>query len=130
MMSADTVDTIIVSEVSMDISFTQLLIWIVIAAIVGVVGELIARRRGPGGILGAILVGLLAIFLVVGLFHFHIPGEPSLGGVPIITSIIAAAILVAIWSAFAYRRIQPYASRYYRRGGPVRRPRRRWFSRS
>jgi len=106
----------------MNISFTQVLIWIVIAAVVGFVGELIARRRGPGGILGAILVGLLAIFLVVGLFHFHIAGEPELGGVPLITSIIAAAILVAIWSAFAYRRVRPYASRYYRRP--------RWFSRS
>jgi uncharacterized membrane protein YeaQ/YmgE (transglycosylase-associated protein family) len=119
-----------IKEGSMEISFTQVLIWILIAAVVGVVGELIARRRGPGGILGAILVGLLAIFLVVGLFHFHIAGEPELNGVPIISSIIAAAILVAIWSAFAYRRIQPYASRYYRRGGAVRRPRRRWFSRS
>jgi uncharacterized membrane protein YeaQ/YmgE (transglycosylase-associated protein family) len=114
----------------MEISFTQVLIWIVIAAVVGVVGELLARRRAPDGIVGAIIVGLLAIFIVVGLFHFHIAGEPSLDGVPIISSIIAAAILVAIWSAFAYRRVQPHYARYYRRGGPVRRPQRRWFSRS
>lgn len=33
-----------------------------------------------------------------------------------------AAILVAIWSAFAYRRVQPYSSRYFRRGSYVRRP--------
>jgi uncharacterized membrane protein YeaQ/YmgE (transglycosylase-associated protein family) len=114
----------------MNISLTQLLIWIVIAAVVGFVGELIARRRAPGGILGAIIGGLLAIFLVVGLLHFHIAGEPELGGVPLISAIIAAAIVVAIWSAFAYRRVQPYASRYYLRGGSVRRPQRRWFSRS
>src|SRR5579859_2189557 len=117
-------------EVSMDISFTQLLIWIVIAAVVGVVGEQIARRRAPDGILGAIIVGLLAIFLVIGLFHFHIAGEPELGGVPIISSIIAAAILVAIWSAFAYHRVRPYYARYYRRDGYVRPTRRSWFSRS
>ncbi|HLZ59987.1 MAG TPA: transglycosylase [Ktedonosporobacter sp.] len=109
----------------MEISFLQVLIWIVIAAVVGVVGEMIARRRAPDGILGAIIVGLLAIFLVVGLFHFHIAGEPELGGVPIISSIIAAAILVAIWSAFAYHRVR----RYYRRGGYVRPTRRSWFSR-
>jgi len=113
----------------MGISFTQVLIWIVIAAVVGVVGEMIAHRRAPDGILGAIIVGLLAIFLVVGLFHFHIAGEPELGGVPIISSIIAAAILVAIWSAFAYRRVQPYYARESRHGGSVRRPQRRWFSR-
>ncbi len=61
----------------MTISFTQILIWIIIAAVVGVVGELIARRRAPDGIVGAILVGLLAIFLIVGVFHFQITGEPQ-----------------------------------------------------
>lgn len=106
----------------MAISLTQVLIWIIIAAVVGVVGELLARRRAPDGIIGAVLLGFLAIFLVVGLFHFHIAGEPFLGDVPSISSIIAAAILVAIWSAFAYRRVHPYASRYFRRGGYVRRP--------
>ena len=114
----------------MNISFTQVLIWIVLAALVGVVGELLARRRAPDGIVGAIIVGFLAIVLIVGVFHFHITGEPLLGGVPLISTIIVAALLVAIWSGFAYRRVQPYASRYYRRGSYARRPRRRWFSRS
>src|SRR6202022_1779138 len=115
-------------EVSMSISFTQVLIWIIIAAVVGVVGELIARRRAPDGIVGAIIVGLLAIFLIVGVFHFQIAGEPKLDGVPLISSIIVAAILGAIWSGFAYRRVPPHYARYYRRGGYTRRPRRRrWF---
>ena len=104
----------------MEISFTQVLIWILIAALVGVVGELLARRRAPDGMIGAILVGLLAIFLIMGVFHFHITGEPSLDGVPLISSIVVAALLVAVWSGFAYRRVQPYASRYYRRGGYAR----------
>jgi uncharacterized membrane protein YeaQ/YmgE (transglycosylase-associated protein family) len=112
----------------MTISLTQVLIWILIAAVVGVVGELLARRRAPDGIVGAIIVGLLAIFLMVGIFHFQITGEPLLDGVPLISSIIVAALLVAIWSGFAYRRVQPYSTRYYRRGGAVRRSRRRrWF---
>lgn len=113
----------------MDISFPQVLIWILIAALVGVVGELLARRRAPDGIVGAILVGLLAIFLIVGVFRFHITGEPTLDNVPLISSIVVAALLVAIWSGFAYRRIQPYTSRYSRRGSYARRPRsrRRWF---
>ena len=105
----------------MSISFTQVLIWIVIAAVVGVVGELLARRRAPDGIVGAIIVGLLAIFLIVGVFHFQIAGEPLMRGVPSISSIIVAAILVAVWSDFAYRRIQPRYARYYQRGGYARR---------
>jgi len=111
----------------MEITFTQVLIWIVIATLVGVVGELLAHRRAPDGIVGAILVGLLAIFLVVGVFHFHITGEPSLGDVPLISTIIVAALIVAIWSGFAYRRVQPYYARYSRRASYARPARRRWF---
>jgi uncharacterized membrane protein YeaQ/YmgE (transglycosylase-associated protein family) len=110
------------------ITLTQLIIWVIIAALVGFVGELIAHRRAPDGIIGAIILGLLAIFLVVGILHFHIAGEPYLGGVPLLSSIIAAVILVVIWSGFVYRRYYyPYASRYYyRRGTYARRPR-RWL---
>ena len=111
----------------MTVTLTQIIIWVLIAAVIGVIGELIARRRAPDGILGAIIVGLIAIFLLVGVLHFRIAGEPSFDGVPLISSIIVAALLVAIWSGFAYHRVHPYYERYYRRGGYVRRPRRRWF---
>ncbi len=110
----------------MTLTLTSLIIWILIAALVGFVGELIARRRAPDGIIGAIIVGFLAILLVVGILHLHIVGEPVLYGVPLITSIIAAAILVFIWSRFAYHRVHRYSSRYYRRGNYARRPRRRF----
>lgn len=115
----------------MHISLTQILIWIILSAIVGFLGELLARRRAPDGIIGAIIVGFIAIFVFVGLLGLHFPGEPTLAGVPIISSVIIAAILVFIWSRFAYHRVRPYYSRggrYYRRGTYARRPRRRrWF---
>ena len=88
----------------MAVTFVQLIIWIVIAAIVGFLGELIAGRRAPAGILGSIMLGLFAIFLIVGFFHFHIIGEPTIEGVPLISTIVAAAILVALWSSLTYRR--------------------------
>ncbi len=76
-----------------------------------------------------IIVGFIAIFLVVGVLHWHIIGEPYLNGVPLVTSILAAAVLVLIWSAFAYHHASGYYARYYRRGGYAGRPRRRyrWF---
>jgi uncharacterized membrane protein YeaQ/YmgE (transglycosylase-associated protein family) len=114
----------------MTITFTDLLIWFVIAAIVGFVGEVIARRRAPDGIIGAIILGFLAIFVVVGLLHFHIAGEPTIQGVPLISSLLAAIVLVVIWSSFAYHRVYRRTyDRYYRRGTYVRRPRarRRFF---
>jgi uncharacterized membrane protein YeaQ/YmgE (transglycosylase-associated protein family) len=103
----------------MSITVAQLLIWIIIAAVVGVVGELLAGRRGPGGFLGAILLGWLSIFLIVGVFHFHIVGEPVWEGVPVISSIIAAAVLAALYSAVFYHPVVAGSSAPRRR---------RWFS--
>lgn len=108
-------------------TLSELIVMIIIAALVGVVGEALARRRTTFGFVGAALLGFIAIFLVTDVLHWHIIGEPFLDGVPLITSIIAAAILVAIWSAFAYRHAYGYSSRYYRRGSYARRPRRRWL---
>ena len=48
----------------MVITLGNLIIWLIVAAIVGVVGELLARRRTPFGIVGAIILGFIAIFLV------------------------------------------------------------------
>jgi len=112
----------------MNITLQNLIVWLIIALIIGFLGELMARRRAPDGIIGAIVVGFIAIFLVVGVLGIHIAGDPLLGGVPFFTSVIVAALLVALWSAFAYRRVyRPYYDRYYRRGSYVRRPRRRLF---
>lgn len=113
----------------MAITLSALIIWLVIAALIGLLGELLAHRRAPFGIVGAIILGFIAIFLIVGLLGIHIAGDPTLNGVPIFTSIIVAAIVVAIWSAFAHRHAYAYYSRYYHRGSYTRRPRRRfrWF---
>jgi uncharacterized membrane protein YeaQ/YmgE (transglycosylase-associated protein family) len=89
----------------MTITLAQLLIWLVIAILVGIVGELIARRRAPEGIIGAAILGFLGIFLVAGVLHFSIDGEPVLAGVPLVSSVLAAAVLVLIWSAVAYHRV-------------------------
>ena len=88
----------------MTVTFTQLIVWIIIAAIIGFLGEFIAGRRAPAGILGSIMIGLFAIFLIVGFFHFSIKGEPTLEGVPLISTIIASVMLVVVWSSLSYYR--------------------------
>jgi uncharacterized membrane protein YeaQ/YmgE (transglycosylase-associated protein family) len=87
----------------MTVTVTQLIVWAIIAAIIGILGELLAGRRAPAGILGAIMLGLFAIFLIVGFFHFHIVGEPTVEGVPLVSTVIAAAMLTILWSS-AYGR--------------------------
>src|SRR5437667_663756 len=110
----------------MTLTATHLIIWLIIALIVGFLGELIARRRAPDGIIGATIIGFIAIFLIVGVFGIHFSGDPEIAGVPLFTSVLVAALLVALWSAFAYRRVyHHYRERYYRRGTYVRRPGRR-----
>jgi uncharacterized membrane protein YeaQ/YmgE (transglycosylase-associated protein family) len=112
----------------MVITLSALIVWLLIALLVGFLGEILARRRTPFGILGAIIVGFIAIFLVVGVLGIHFAGDPRINGVPIFTSILVAVIVVLLWSAFAYRHAYGYYSRYYyRRGGYARRPRRRWY---
>jgi uncharacterized membrane protein YeaQ/YmgE (transglycosylase-associated protein family) len=110
----------------MVITLGAVIVWIIIAVLVGFAGELLARRRAPFGIVGAIVVGFIAIFIIVGVLGVHFAGDPTIDGVPIFTSILIAAIVVLLWSAFAYRRAYGYYSHYYRRGSYVRRPR-RWY---
>jgi uncharacterized membrane protein YeaQ/YmgE (transglycosylase-associated protein family) len=107
----------------MTITLGALVIMLVISLLVGLAGELLVHRRALFGIVGATILGFLAIFLVTGVLHWSIDGEPHLNGVPVITSILVAAVLVALWSAFAYRHVYNYASRRYERGGFIRRPR-------
>lgn len=89
----------------MTITFSQLVIWIIIALLVGLLGELIARRRAPDGLIGAAVLGFLAIFLIVGVFHFSIAGEPTWEGVPLVSSVLTAAVLVLVWSGFVYHNV-------------------------
>src|SRR4051794_13482372 len=109
------------------ITADSLIVWLLVSLLVGILGELLARRRAPDGIIGAIIVGFIAIFLVVGVFNIHFANEPEIAGVPIIMPTIVAALLVALWSGFAYHRVYRRGyDHYYRRGSYVRRPRRRY----
>ena len=106
----------------------ELLVWLLIALIGGFLGELIARRRAPDGIIGAMIIGFIAMFLFVGLLGLHFAGDPVVAGAPFFTSLLVAALAVALWSGLMYRRVyRPSYERYYRRGSYVRRPRRRFF---
>lgn len=100
------------------VTFTELVVWVLIAAVVTFIVEHILHRQALDAILGSIVLAVIGLFLIVGILHFHIPGEPDIAGVPLVTAIIVSAIAVAIWSAFFYTRYyRPYASRYYPRRG-------------
>jgi uncharacterized membrane protein YeaQ/YmgE (transglycosylase-associated protein family) len=109
----------------MHFSVTGLIVWLIIAAIGGFIGEAIARRRAPDGIVGAMIIGFIAMFIFVGLLNIHLANDYIIAGAPLLTSLIVAAIFVALWSGLFYHRVYSRGrDRYYRRGTYARRPRR------
>jgi uncharacterized membrane protein YeaQ/YmgE (transglycosylase-associated protein family) len=66
------------------------IILLIVAAIAGAIGEMIAGGKVPGGWLGSILAGLIGAWLGSMLLHVG----PVIGGIQVIPAIIGAAIFV------------------------------------
>ena len=73
-------------------TITQLIIYLLIAAVVSVIAERLVGS-GPWGLLGNIIVGLIGIWLMLNVLHIVLPGDPNVDGVPIITAIVGAMIV-------------------------------------
>ncbi len=84
-----------------------LVVLLIVAFVVGALGELIGGAKVPGGFLGSIVVGFVGAWIGGALFHFG----PVLGGIQIIPAIIGGAIfafiLRLIFSATSRRRTVP-----------------------
>ena len=76
---------------------TELIIYLIIAAIASIIAERIVGA-GPWGLIGNIIVGVIGIWLMLNVLHFVIPGDPVVGGVPILTAILGAMIIDLIVS--------------------------------
>lgn len=78
------------------------LVMLLVAAIVGFIGDALVPGRMPGGWVGAIIAGLIGSAIGGYLFNaMHLPAGPVLGGLAIIPSIIGAAIVVLILGALS-----------------------------
>lgn len=90
------------------------IIYLIVAAIVGLVAETIVGWRLPFGFVGAIIAALVGIWLMTQVIIITGISDINLFGVPIIRALIGAIILVALWHLITYgawhRR-----RRYYRR---------------
>ena len=98
-----------------DITITpQLIAYLIIAAIVGLVAEFIVGWRLPFGFIGAIIAALVGIWLLTNVINVVIPFDVTIYGVPIIKALLGAIVLVAIWHLLTYRSWRR-RRRYYRR---------------
>ena len=91
------------------------IIYLIVAAIVGLIAEFIVGWRLPFGFIGAIIAALLGIWLLTHVVLLVIPGDPTIYGVPIIKALIGAIIMVALWHLITYRSWYHRRRYYYRR---------------
>jgi uncharacterized membrane protein YeaQ/YmgE (transglycosylase-associated protein family) len=80
---------------------TNFLIYLIIAAIVGLVAEFIVGWRLPLGFIGAIIAALVGIWLLTRVIIISGIGDINVYGVPIFRALVGAIILVAIWQLLA-----------------------------
>lgn len=106
----------ILGDTTITITLSQI-IYIVIAALVGLVAEFIVGWRLPFGFIGAIIAALIGIWLLTNVIQVNIPGDFTIAGqpIPIIKAVLGAMIVVAIWHLLTYPSWRR-RDRYYRRG--------------
>ena len=95
---------------------SDFLIYLVVAAIAGLVAEFIVGWRLPFGIVGAVIAGLIGVWLMTRVIIISGFSDINIGDVPIIRALIGAIILVALWHLLTYRGWRRRERRrYYRR---------------
>ena len=93
----------------------NLIIYLIVAAIVGFIAEGIVGWRLPFGIIGAIIAALVGIWLMTQVIIISGIGDIYFDSVPLFRALVGAMIFVALWHLLTYglwRRRDRY---YYRR---------------
>ncbi len=93
---------------------SNFIVYLIVAAIVGLVAEFLVGWRLPFGFIGAIILALVGVWLMTQVIIISGLGDIIIGGVPIIRALLGAIILVALWHMLTYRSWRR-RRRYYRR---------------
>ena len=80
----------------------NVILYLVIAAIIGFLAEFIVGWRVPLGFIGAIIAALIGIWLMTDVIVITGIGDINVFGVPIIRALIGAILFVAIWHLITY----------------------------
>src|SRR5438270_4714343 len=78
------------------------IIYLIIAAIVGLIAEAIVGWRVPFGFVGAIIAAIIGIGLLTQVIIITGIGDICIHGVPLIRALIGAIIFVALWHRITY----------------------------
>ncbi|HLG64260.1 MAG TPA: hypothetical protein VKY19_20110 [Ktedonosporobacter sp.] len=93
----------------------SMVIYLAIAAVIGLIAETVVGWRLPFGIVGAILAALLGIWLLTNVVQVTIPGDFTIAGqpIPLIKALLGAFVVVIIWHLITYPTWR-HRRRYYR----------------
>ena len=75
----------------------NLVLFLIIAAVVGIIAEYIVGWRLPLGIVGAIIAGVVGAWLMTSVIQIGGIPDITIWGVPLIRAILGAIILIALW---------------------------------
>jgi uncharacterized membrane protein YeaQ/YmgE (transglycosylase-associated protein family) len=78
------------------------ILYLVIAAVVGLIAEYIVGWRLPLGIIGAIIAALIGIWLMTQVIVITGIGDWVLFGVPIVRALIGAILFTALWHLLTF----------------------------
>ena len=81
----------------------NVIIYLIVAAIVGFVAESLVGWHLPLGIVGAIVAALLGAWLLTRVLIITGIGDLYVYGVPLLRALVGAIILVGIWHLLTYR---------------------------
>jgi uncharacterized membrane protein YeaQ/YmgE (transglycosylase-associated protein family) len=94
---------------------TNVIVYLVVAALAGLIAEFLVGWRLPFGIIGAIIAGVIGVWLMTEVIIVGGFSDYNIAGVPIIRALIGAIILVALWHLLTYRTWHRRRRYYYRR---------------
>ena len=82
-------------------TLTHLLILLLVGAVVGLIAERLVNRSLPYGWIGAIVAGLLGAWLMTDVLDIIIAPQVSVGGIPLVSAILGATIVIFVFSLVA-----------------------------
>ena len=82
---------------------SDLIVYLFVAALIGLLAEFIVGWRLPFGFIGAIIAALIGIWLVTHIVTINGIGDIYIGTVPVLRALIGSMIFVALWHVLTYR---------------------------
>jgi uncharacterized membrane protein YeaQ/YmgE (transglycosylase-associated protein family) len=76
------------------VTLVHLLVLLLVGAVCGLIAERLIHRSMPYGLIGAIAAGLVGAWLMVDVLRIVLVPELSVEGIPIISAILGAIVVV------------------------------------